>query len=95
MSPAAQEIKEAVPSANGHEETLLMKVASGEVTARMAAQALTPGYMDRSDSGVLKIEHAAIEDLEFYKDCVREYRRHDRNTLISSAVSLRRLWDRE
>ncbi len=96
MSPAAKEVTDTVPFVNRfREERLLVSVVAGTVTAHSAAKSLTPAYMDRSDSGVLKLEQAAIEDLEFYRDLVSKERHHDRNVLASCARNLRQLWDRE
>ena len=95
MSPAAKEVRDCNPNTRWNEERLLAFVAGGKMTAHDAARVLTPWYMNRTDSGVKKIEQAAIEDFEFYRDLVLHERKHDRNVLLSSAKNLRRLWDRE
>ncbi len=94
MSPAAKEIEKAVPYTFRREEQLLCAVVSGKMTAHHASRALTPGYMNHVDSGVLKIEQAALEDFEFYRDLVKEKKHHDKELLLSTAENLRKLWDR-
>lgn len=95
MSPAAKEVVEAAPFTWCREERLLCAVVAGKLTAHNAARSLTPAYMNHTDSGVLKMEQAAIEDFEFYRDLVKAERHHDRDQLIETANNLRRLWDRK
>ncbi len=94
MSPAATEVKEAAPFSWGVEEKLLAAVANGILTAHDAAKSLIPAYMDKQDSGVIKIAQAALEDVEFFRDLCREEKNMDRDALIETAHNLRRHWDR-
>ncbi len=94
MSPAATEVREAAPFTWGTEEKLLAAVASGKLTAHDAAMALIPNYMDRRDSGVIKIAQAALEDIEFFRDLCKEEHYLDRDALIETSHNLRRHWDR-
>lgn len=94
MSPAAKEVEKKAPYVFRREEQLLCAVVSGKMTAHHASRALTPAYMNHVESGVQKIEQAAIESFEFYRDLVKEKRHHDKELLLSTAEDLRRLWDR-
>lgn len=94
MSPAAEEVIKAAPHTDFTEERLLVAVVSGKIDAHTAARALTPLYMDRKDPGVIKIQQAALEDIEFYRDLVEAEHHHDKHILARTARDLRRLWDR-
>lgn len=75
---------------------MLCMVARGRLTAHEAAQQLTPHYMDKTDSGVIKMQQKALEDFEFYRDLyIAENYRHDSEVIKQSAHCLRILWGRE
>jgi len=95
MSPAAKEMTQAGPIPFNREAQLMAQVCAGTITAHAAAHSLTPMYMDRTESGVKKIEQVALEDFEFYRDLVQHERHHDKNVMLRTAKHLRVIWDRE
>lgn len=83
-----------VDSLDDKETKLLKEVAEGQKDSWEAARLLRPTYI-RNGPGAKKIDNAANETFEFYRDLfVWNNRQHDTEMLQDSALELKRLWDR-